>query len=142
MNSWLIFIPFALLAGYAAAQYGAYRFQNRGEVLVRNALINQLPAKEWHLLNNITLKLENGTTQIDHILVSRYGVFVIETKHYKGWIFGDEKSKQWTQVIYQIKHRFQNPLHQNYKHLKAVFEFHPTLSANIDSIKQIGRAHV
>ena len=62
----------------------------------------------------------DGTTQIDHVLVSRYGIFVIETKHYSGWIFGDQKSKRWTQVIYNQKSRFQNPLHQNYKHLKAV----------------------
>ena len=54
--------------------------------------------------------------------MSRYGVFVIETKHYSGWLFGDAKSKQWTQVIYGAKHRFQNPLHQNYKHIKAVQE--------------------
>ena len=52
--------------------------------------------------------------------MSRFGVFVIETKHYKGWIFGDEKSREWTQVIWGRKYRFQNPLHQNYRHLKAV----------------------
>lgn len=94
--------------------------QNLGEVLVRRVLTKHLPTNSWHLLNNVTLRLENGTTQIDHILVSRYGVFVIETKHYRGWIFGDDKSKEWTQVVWGRKYRFQNPLHQNYKHLKAV----------------------
>jgi hypothetical protein len=81
-----------------------------------------MPANSWHLLNNVTLKLAIGTTQIDHVLISRFGVFVIETKHYKGWIFGDEKSKGWTQVLFKRKHRFQNPIHQNYKHVKAVQE--------------------
>jgi len=37
-----------------------------------------------------------GTTQIDHIVVSRYGIFVIETKNYRGWIFGSEKQRDWT----------------------------------------------
>lgn len=30
-------------------------------------------------LNNITIPTSNGTTQIDHIVVSRHGIFVIET---------------------------------------------------------------
>jgi restriction system protein len=127
-KNWLLLIPFAFLLGYSIRSYKIYRFQNRGEELVRKSIINQLPSSAWHLLNNVTLKVGDGTTQIDHILVSRYGVFVIETKHYTGWIFGDAKSKQWNQVIYGTKHRFQNPLHQNYKHLKAVQELLDFLS--------------
>jgi hypothetical protein len=124
---WLL-IPLAGLVGYAVRGYHVYRLQNRGEELLRNTIIKNLPSTSWHLLNHVTLKTADGTTQIDHVLVSRYGVFVIETKHYTGWLFGDEKSKQWTQVIYGTKHRFQNPLHQNYKHLKAVQELLDFLS--------------
>jgi restriction system protein len=119
---WWVFLP--VLAGliyWAKLQY-RYSMQNRGEQIVTNAIMNHLPAGSWHLMNNITLPLDKGTTQIDHILVSTYGIFVIETKHYSGWIFGDEKSKQWTQVMWQVRSRFQNPLHQNYKHVKAVRE--------------------
>lgn len=119
---WWLLIPLAALLGYALRGYHVYRFQNRGEELIRKSIINHLPSSSWHLLNNVTLKTVDGTTQIDHVLVSRYGVFVIETKHYSGWLFGDAISKQWTQVIYGTKHRFQNPLHQNYKHIKAVQE--------------------
>ena len=72
-------------------------------------------------ISNITLRLQDrSTTQIDHILISGKGVFVIETKHYTGWIFASANSKVWTQVIYKIKNKFQNPLLQNYKHVKAV----------------------
>ena len=117
---WWALLPCAALLGYVYRGRREYWYANRGEALVRKALIQQLPPDSWHLLNNVTLQLAEGTTQIDHVLVSRYGVFVIETKHYKGWLFGDEKSKQWAQVIYRRKHRFQNPLHQNYRHLKAV----------------------
>ena len=63
---------------------------------------------------------DGTTTQIDHIVVSQYGVFVVETKTYSGWIFGDEKSKDWTQSIYHKKSRFQNPMRQNYKHICAL----------------------
>ncbi|TCB49623.1 NERD domain-containing protein [Acinetobacter sp. ANC 4779] len=77
--------------------------------------------EEYILLNNCTLPDEkNGTTQIDHILLSPYGVFIIETKNYKGWIFGGERQKMWTQKIFKNSYKFQNPLHQNYKHQKVL----------------------
>lgn len=119
---WTLLVVLVLLAGYSLQSYGRYRFQNKGEIQVRDTLTSQLPAESFHLLNNVTLKLEKGSTQIDHILVSRFGVFVLETKHYSGWIFGNEKSKDWIQVIYRTKFKFQNPIRQNYKHLKAVQE--------------------
>ncbi len=38
----------------------------------------------------------------------------------KGWIFGSAKQKSWTQKIYKQTNKFQNPLHQNYKHVKTL----------------------
>ncbi len=117
---WWLLLPLAALLGYIFRARSEYWYSNQGEELVRKVLIKQLPPDSWHLMNNVTLPVADGTTQIDHVLVSRFGIFVIETKHYSGWIFGDQRSKQWTQVLYNQKNRFQNPLHQNYKHLKAV----------------------
>jgi hypothetical protein len=77
---------------------------------------------DFHLLNHITLKIDNGTTQIDHILVSRFGIFVIETKDYSGWIFANAKQSTWTQVLYGGKFKFQNPIFQNLRHIQAVQE--------------------
>lgn len=74
-------------------------------------------------LNNVTLQTSNGTTQIDHVIVSKYGVFVVESKNMDGWIFGNATSPQWTQSIHGKKYKFQNPLHQNYRHTKALEEF-------------------
>ena len=92
----------------------------RGEKLVAGRLRKGLP-DEYRILNDIYLPLPDGTTtQIDHIVVSQYGVFVVETKTYSGWIFGDEKSKDWTQAIYRKKSRFQNPIRQNYRHICAL----------------------
>lgn len=91
-----------------------------GEFLVNLALTFRLPKADYHLIKNVTLPTESGTTQIDHILVSRFGIFVIETKNMRGWIFGGAKQKQWTQQIFKHKSRFQNPLFQNYKHTKTL----------------------
>lgn len=61
-------------------------------------------------------------TQIDHIVVSNYGIFCIETKSYWGWIFGNVNDEYWTQVIYRHKERFYNPMRQNYGHMKSIKE--------------------
>ena len=82
-----------------------------------------LDAQAYVDVNNVTIPTSNGTTQIDHVIVSRYGVFVVETKNMNGWIFGDEKSPQWTQSIFGKNFKFQNPLHQNYRHTKALSQF-------------------
>ncbi|MDD5395553.1 MAG: NERD domain-containing protein [Thiothrix sp.] len=74
-------------------------------------------------VNNVTIATANGTTQIDHIIVSRYGIFVIETKNMEGWIFGAEAQPKWTQSFRKSKFQFQNPLHQNFRHIKALEEF-------------------
>ncbi|ENY3838983.1 nuclease-related domain-containing protein, partial [Vibrio vulnificus] len=88
-----------------------------GEFLV-NKLLSQLPDSDYTLVRNVTLPTDDGTTQIDHIVVSRFGIFVVETKNMKGWIFGSKSQKQWTQKVYRHSSKFQNPLHQNYKHVK------------------------
>lgn len=117
--------------GYVIGRNQKSLNENQGEGLTRRVLAKTFNSPEYHLLNNLTLPTDDGTTQVDHILVSRYGVFIIETKHYKGWIFGEEKSKKWTQVIYKKKSQFQNPLRQNYKHKKTIekiLEFLPETS--------------
>lgn len=111
-------VGFAL--GYSA--HRVYSSQNRGELLVRKAIQKHFHSPNYHLLNHITLKHGDSTTQIDHILVSSYGVFVIETKNYKGWIFANPKHETWTQVLFKAKFKFQNPIHQNHRHVVAVRE--------------------
>lgn len=91
-----------------------------GEFLVNFLLSKFLDKKQYQLIKNITLPTDDGTTQIDHIVVSQFGLFVIETKNMKGWIFGTAKQKQWTQKIFKASFKFQNPLHQNYKHTQTL----------------------
>ena len=93
----------------------------QGEKRVIAHAAKHLDEKKYTVLNNCTFQINAQlTTQIDHIVVSRFGVFVIETKNYQGWIFGDEHQKMWTQKLYKKSYQFQNPLHQNYRHIKAL----------------------
>lgn len=91
-----------------------------GEVIINIASTLFLDKNKYHLIKNVTLPTADGTTQIDHVIVSQYGIFVIETKNMKGWIFGSERQKMWTQTIFKHTTKFQNPLHQNYKHVKTL----------------------
>ena len=113
-----VFLVF--LAGYAQGKRRIQAEENTGEGAVRRLLSRVFSGKDFHLMNSITLPTGNGTTQIDHILISRFGVFVIESKHYNGWIFGNASNPKWTQVVFYKKNRFQNPIHQNYKHVMTV----------------------
>ena len=119
----ILIVIVAIIFGYNEGRYKSCLRQNTGEALFIKEIKNELAINDnaFHILNNITFKLHDGTTtQIDHVIISRHGVFVVETKHYSGWLYANEHDKQWTQVLFRKKFRFQNPIHQNYKHLKAI----------------------
>lgn len=79
-----------------------------------------LSSSDYVDLNNVTISTRRGTTQIDHVIISRYGVFVVETKNMSGWIFGGEADPFWTKTNRGNKLKFQNPLHQNEGHIRAL----------------------
>lgn len=90
-----------------------------GEMRVAH-ILKKLPEESYTVINNLLIQNHGHTSQIDHIVISVYGIFVIETKTYKGWIYGGEKSEYWTQNIYGNKYQLRNPIHQNYGHIKAL----------------------
>lgn len=91
-----------------------------GEAMVNIAIKLFLNKEDYFPIRNVTLPTEDGTTQIDHIIVSKYGLFVVETKNMNGWIFGSINQPTWTQKIYKRTSKFQNPLRQNFKHTKTL----------------------
>ncbi len=112
---WLV--PLMLVIGLLKSPWAKGQI---GELLVRIFAHWQLDQSTYRRLHNVTLNTPDGTTQIDHVFLSPYGIFVLETKNMSGWIFGTERQAQWTQKIYKRTYKFQNPLRQNYKHLKAL----------------------
>lgn len=94
-----------------------------GEKLTTFGMWLRLDEDVYRRIDDIILPSKNGTTQLDHVLVSVFGIFVIETKNMQGWIFGGEKDSTWCQSIYGHKHRFQNPLRQNYRHIECLGDF-------------------
>ena len=90
-----------------------------GEFSVQREL-NKLNKQDYLIINDITIKDSNNYThQIDHVVISKYGIFVIETKQYNGYIQGGEYDKNWVQ---NKKIQIHNPIHQNYGHVKSLCE--------------------
>lgn len=92
-----------------------------GESFIARKLRTLDPA-EYKVFNDVLLPSDGNTrtTQIDHLVLSVYGIFCIETKSHSGWIYGSAGQEKWTQVFYRKKYRFYNPLRQNYAHIKAI----------------------
>lgn len=83
-------------------------------------LLSQLPKSEYIVLNDVTLQNEYVSTQIDHIVISVYGIFVVETKNLSGFISGSETSQQWIKNMYGHQYSFYNPIRQNESHILAL----------------------
>lgn len=85
-----------------------------GEYFVKKKL-KELPS-EYIILNDIFIKLDKYSSQIDHVVVSDYGVFVIETKKYNGEFIGGEYDKKWLNT--KNGKYYDNPINQNYGHVQ------------------------
>ena len=114
-------LPFFLLIIILGAI--SYFFYNKiigkaGEFYVKNQ-IKKLPKDKYLIINNLMIVVNNVSYQIDHVIISPYGIFVIETKQYNGYITGSEYDKKWKQ---NNKYYINNPIHQNYGHVKALQE--------------------
>ncbi|MDC2890256.1 NERD domain-containing protein [Psychrosphaera sp. G1-22] len=121
-------------AVFLLAKTSNYKGSAGERMIARKLNIFGQHGQKYPTFHDVTLITPDGTTQIDHILISPYGIFVIETKNLRGWIFGGEKQRQWTQTIYKNKYKFYNPILQNYKHVKAIEKL---LGANSSTIFNI-----
>ncbi len=91
-----------------------------GEKKIQRKL-KKLDPSQYIALHDIMISTSEGkTSQIDHIVLSPYGIFVIETKNYQGWIFGKDQQQYWTQTIYKRKEKLFNPVWQNKGHIIAL----------------------
>lgn len=87
--------------------------------LKTNILISFLDNSSYKIINNFMTEINGKSCQIDHLIVSPYGLFVIETKNYSGWIYASDND-YWTQVNYRRKNKFYNPIKQNNGHVNVL----------------------
>lgn len=101
---------------------------DRGEKKV-SSYLSDLPFDDYRVYNDLLLCNGKYTTQIDHIIISRYGVFVIETKNLHGKIYGSGNAEFWKQYLPDIgykrygftqEHQLRNPIWQNEGHINTL----------------------
>jgi restriction system protein len=88
-----------------------------------NLMLRLCLSSEYKLYANTIYRGQHKgeSTQVDHIVVSRYGIFVIETKTLKGKIIVDElNSDQWIQIVGRRRYTLDHPLKQNYAHIRSL----------------------
>lgn len=90
-----------------------------GEKTTADILAMLDPAR-YKVMNDVFLGVGGKTSQIDHVVVSDFGIFVIETKNYKGRISGDDNLEYWIQAFWGKKEKLYSPLRQNYSHTLAL----------------------
>lgn len=93
-----------------------------GESYTRRYCFN-LDFPKYRQYHDMLIPASPRPTQIDHIIVSEFGIFVIETKTMSGWIYGDADSPKWTQAFHGKKYIFQNPLRQNDFHTLTLAKY-------------------
>jgi hypothetical protein len=113
----LLWVIPALTASAALKAMGPWRAGSAGERLVGNRLKSLFPEVRHDL---IFPDGRGGLTQIDHLALTPAGLLVVETKTYRGSIFGTGADQTWTQAIGRQRNAFQNPLRQNYAHVRAL----------------------
>ncbi|MEG1447929.1 MAG: nuclease-related domain-containing protein [Oscillospiraceae bacterium] len=93
---------------------------NFGEYLIFQRLCKVKGYKK--ILSNVYIKKRSGDyTEVDVIMVHTSGIYVIESKNYKGHISGYKTAKNWTQSLGRnTKNQFYNPLQQNEAHMRGI----------------------
>lgn len=125
----VLYIPFIISLAYAfikskhhiasrKKKRAAEKLGKAGEKLVDKAL--SVLSDDYILLNNLLLLYNNSTHQIDHVIISEFGIFIIETKNYSGIVKGTEKSRTWVHFMGRKRYYFLNPIIQNNGHVEAL----------------------
>jgi hypothetical protein len=120
----IIFVLIPILKGIASDSKTYHPSTSKAK-LAENKVgeaLRTLDPKSYVIFENVILPSNGNTahTEIDHIVVSPFGIFCIETKSHSGAIYAYKKNKAWTQYLAGQKFTFHSPHHQNYKHVKAI----------------------
>ena len=91
-------------------------------------IIGKTKEGKRYVINNYMIVDDGKSSQIDHILINKNGIFVIETKNYSGRIYGEDNQHEWTQVLNygKVKNHFYNPVKQNATHIYRLAKLLPT----------------
>lgn len=91
-----------------------------GEKKIANILGDTIKGQQY-VINGLCYSTKKGCScEIDHILINKYGIWVIETKNLYGRIYGSSNDATWNQVTENETKPFSNPINQNYGHISTL----------------------
>jgi hypothetical protein len=109
--------PLVLLIVYLSSP----RFRGEiAETRVRRLLASGLEKSRYTVLNNVDIPFSGGSLHLDHIVVSRFGLFVIESEYVRGKVSGGEFQERWKASRFGRSTRFDNPVHRNAVQVQAL----------------------
>lgn len=114
--SWYLLPPITLFAVYKSAWFKGFA----GEYVFNATVKLFLNKNRYYIFKDVTLYTENGSIQIDNVIVSKCGVFVVNKKNMKGCIFGNKYQKIWTQKTCDFRYKFKSPLCQNQENIETL----------------------
>lgn len=127
-NGYFIFMAILIIVMLIILRFvSASKFLGKyGEYLIEKYLLQlQKQGYNGKVLRNVYIpKKDEEMSEIDVLYIIPKGIFVIESKNYSGYIYGNEKDYKWTEVLNRnAKYRFYNPIKQNRTHIKWLDEY-------------------
>ncbi len=110
-----------------------------------NFMLDYLPEDKYIVLSDLLLKDDVITCQIDHLVISAFGIFVIETKNYEGFYVGDNKNKYWYKYLGEERFECLNPIVQNNGHiifLSKLLKLDKTKFFNVVCVPSNAKLHI
>ena len=100
-------------------------------------VLSWLPKKDYIVMNNLFFRDGRSTCQIDHLVISPYGVFVIEAKNYLGVISGNGTNKMLRRKVLGMNYKTRNPIDQNNWHIKYLIDHFPIIRDHKEALMPI-----
>lgn len=113
---------------FANARYKRNKVKNIANMLQQgidceNHVANSLETlpSNYYILNNVGIKDNMGRSEIDSLVVSKNGIWIVEVKSHIGSIYGEEEDNVWDyERANGQDDEIENPLKQSYRQMKIL----------------------
>lgn len=106
------------------------------ELLVR-VILKSCVTPESYVFHDLYFHNGKRSYQIDHLVVSPNGIFVIETKNYLGLVYGDASDHNIKRKVFLKQYKTYNPAKQNEYHLDYLRRNLPIIASYADTLRSI-----
>ncbi|MCF7931509.1 MAG: NERD domain-containing protein [Acholeplasmataceae bacterium] len=116
------FIPVFILIAVAVFFVSPVGKGLTGEWVIRLFIGGSKPKKGKFVISDLTFVDGTHEVHVDHIVVNKQGIHVIETENMAGIIYGKESDTEWEQTLEhgKIKKKFYSPIKQNSGHIYSL----------------------